>query len=77
MSVVSVVAGGRGRRGRIRLGRGQARLSASKRDSAGRWLLDVAYPGEVPAEMEEGEERPSRWNMLRAWRVLNWYSAQD
>ena len=52
-------------------------LVASKRDGDGRWLLEVRYPGTMPVEMDEGEGRPSRWNTLRALRVLNWYSARD
>jgi len=52
-------------------------LVASKRDGDGRWLLEVRYPGEMPVELDEGEGRPSRWNTLRALRVLNWYSARD
>jgi hypothetical protein len=52
-------------------------LVASKRVSDGLWLLDVQYPGEMPVEIDEGEGRPSRWNTLRALRVLNWYSAGD
>jgi hypothetical protein len=31
----------------------------------------------MPVETDEGEGRPSRWNTLRALRVLDWYSAQD
>ncbi len=50
-------------------------LVASKRDRDGRWPLEVRYPGEMPIETDEGEGRPSRWNTLRALRVLNWYSA--
>jgi hypothetical protein len=50
-------------------------LVASKRDGDGRWPLEVQYPGEMP--VEKGEGRPSRWNTLRALRVLNWYSARD
>lgn len=48
---------------------------ASKCDSNGRWPLEVRYPGEMPVEIDEGEGRPSRWNTLRAVRVLNWYAA--
>lgn len=51
------------------------KLVESKRDSDGRWPLEVQYPGEMPVEMDEGEGKPSRWNTLRALRVLNWYSA--
>ena len=50
-------------------------LVASKRDSDGRWPLEIRYPGEMPVEIDEGEGQPSRWNTLRALRVLNWYSA--
>jgi hypothetical protein len=52
-------------------------LVASKCDREGRWLLEVQYPGEMPVEMDESERKPSRWNTLRALRVLNWYSARD
>ena len=50
-------------------------LVASKRDADGRWPLGVQYPGNMPVETDEGEGRPSRWNTLRALRVLAWYSA--
>jgi hypothetical protein len=50
-------------------------LVKSKRDSDGRWQLETRYPGKMPVEMDEGEGRPSRWNTLRALRVLDWYSA--
>ncbi len=49
-------------------------LVESKRDSEGHWLLEVQYPGEMPVEMDAGEGQPSRWNTLRALRVLKWYS---
>jgi hypothetical protein len=52
-------------------------LVACKRDGDGRWLLETRHPGEMPVEMDEGEGRSSRWNTLRALRVLNWYSAGD
>jgi hypothetical protein len=52
-------------------------LIESKRDANGRWPLEVRYPGEMPVEVDEGEGQPSRWNTLRALRVLNWYSARD
>jgi hypothetical protein len=52
-------------------------LVESKRDSDGRWPLETRYPGNMPVEMDEGEGRPSRWNTLRALRVLDWYSARD
>ncbi len=49
-------------------------LLRSRRDAQGRWLLDVRYPGVMPVEIDEGEGRPSRWNTLRALRVLEWFS---
>jgi hypothetical protein len=45
--------------------------------SAGRWPLEVRYPGVMLVEIDEGEGRPSRWITLRALRVLDWYSARD
>ena len=51
-------------------------LVASKRDGEGRWPLETRYPGRMPIEMDEGEGRPSRWNTLRALRVLEWYSGR-
>jgi hypothetical protein len=50
-------------------------LVVSKRDGNGRWPLEVSYPGEMPIVIDQGEGRPSRWNTLRALRVLDWYSA--
>ena len=52
-------------------------LVVSKRDADGRWPLEVRYPGVMPVEVDEGEGRPSRWNTLRALRVLDWYSAGE
>jgi hypothetical protein len=52
-------------------------LVASKRDGDGRWPLEVQYPGVMPIETDEGEGRPSRWNTLRALRVLDWYSTRN
>ena len=50
-------------------------LLRSKRDTDGRWPLEYTYPGEVFFEIEDGEGKPSRWNTLRAMRVLRWYDA--
>jgi hypothetical protein len=52
-------------------------LVASKCDDNGRWTLGTQYSGVMLVEIDEGEGRPSRWNTLRALRVLNWYSAFD
>jgi hypothetical protein len=45
----------------------------SKRDADGCWLLENPHPGRLHFAMDEGEGRPSRWNTLRAMRVLSWY----
>jgi len=50
-------------------------LVGSKRDADDRWPLETRHPGEMPIEMDESEGRASRWNTLRAMRVLTWYSA--
>jgi hypothetical protein len=52
-------------------------LVRSKRQADGRWLLENTHPGAVHVEFEEGDGRPSRWNTLRACRVLDWWEAGD
>jgi hypothetical protein len=52
-------------------------LVERKRDSDGRWPLENPHAGEVHFEMEDSAGKPSRWNTLRALRVLDWYSARD
>jgi hypothetical protein len=52
-------------------------LVESKRDGDGRWPLENQHPGTMAVELDEGEGQPSRWNTLRALRVLDWYSARD
>jgi hypothetical protein len=49
----------------------------SKRDTKGRWALGAVHPNEVIAEPGVTEGKPSRWNTLRAMRVLAWYSGKD
>jgi hypothetical protein len=44
------------------------------RDPDGRWPLENVYPGETPVHMDDGEGKPSRWNTLRALRVLDWFA---
>ena len=39
----------------------------------GRWLLDRAYDEVLPFPLGELVGEPSRWNTLRALRVLRWY----
>lgn len=51
-------------------------LVKSKRSADGRWALENPHPGRPGAvyfDMDEGEGKPSRWNTLRALRVLDWY----
>ena len=43
------------------------------RDPDGRWPLQNVHPGESWFATDDGEGRPSRWNTLRALRVLDWY----
>jgi len=43
------------------------------RDPDGRWPLQNVHEGEVYFPMEDGEGQPSRWNTLRAMRVLDWF----
>ncbi|MEO8539969.1 MAG: hypothetical protein ABI577_09540, partial [bacterium] len=47
-------------------------LVRSRQQPEGTWLLENTKPGAVPFELEEGDGRPSRWNTLRALRVLAW-----
>jgi hypothetical protein len=46
-----------------------------KRRRDGRWPLQNRHPGKEHFAMEEGSGKPSRWNTLRALRVLGWYHA--
>jgi len=45
----------------------------SKRQADGRWLLDRAYDEALALPFGEALGEPSRWNTLRALRVLRWY----
>ena len=47
----------------------------SKRQDDGRWLLDRIHPGRVHFHLEGEVGTPSRWNTLRALRVLAWWDA--
>ncbi|TME46273.1 MAG: hypothetical protein E6I56_07605 [Chloroflexi bacterium] len=48
-------------------------LVESKRGADGRWPLENPHPGRLHFAMDEGEGKPSRWNTLRAMRVLRSY----
>jgi len=47
-------------------------LLRSKQQPDGTWLLENTHPGRVHFTLEDADGRPSRWNTLRALRVLNW-----
>ena len=44
------------------------------RDPDGRWPLQNVHDGEAHFQMDDGEGQPSRWNTLRALRVLDWFA---
>jgi hypothetical protein len=46
----------------------------SKQQPDGRWPLDRIHPGAVFFELEGDVGAPSRWNTLRALRVLDWWN---
>jgi hypothetical protein len=64
---------------RLAGGRPDARLDEAvalvrdKQQPDGTWLLENTHPGAVHVVFEDGDSRPSRWNTLRALRVLRWY----
>jgi hypothetical protein len=49
-------------------------LVESKRLPDGRWPLDRAYDEALCISIGESAGQPSRWNTLRALRVLAWYN---
>ncbi len=52
------------------------KLVKSKQDENGRFSLETHYTGVMPVDLNEVVGQPSRWNTLRALRVLDWYSAK-
>jgi len=46
-------------------------LLRSKQRPDGAWPLENTHPGKVHFALEAGDGEPSRWNTLRALRVLN------
>jgi len=44
-----------------------------RRHQNGRWPLNLLHPERAPVEMETHVGSASRWNTLRALRVLRWY----
>ncbi|MFF5294096.1 hypothetical protein [Paractinoplanes globisporus] len=47
-----------------------------KRRTDGTWPLENTHRGAVHFPLEEGDGHPSRWNTLRALRVLTWYDSK-
>ncbi len=48
-------------------------LIETKRQPDGRWLLDNSYDESLALPLTESIGQPSRWNTLRALRVLRWH----
>ncbi|MGI5239561.1 hypothetical protein [Dactylosporangium sp. CA-139066] len=48
----------------------------AKRQPDGRWLQDRVHPGRVHFALDAEPGAPSRWNTLRALRVLDWYDGR-
>ena len=48
-------------------------IVTKRRHQNGLWPLNYAHEHLIPFDMEPGVGRASRWNTLRALRVLNWY----
>jgi hypothetical protein len=48
-------------------------LVTARRDAGGRWPLENPHPGRMHFDVDGGEGEPSRWNTLRALRVLRWW----
>ena len=48
-------------------------LVHQRRRDDGRWPLQHTHRARTHFEMEDGDGEPSRWNTLRALRVLRWY----
>jgi hypothetical protein len=49
------------------------RVVKSRREPDGRWLLEGSYTEALALPFRESVGQPSRWNTLRALRVLRWY----
>jgi hypothetical protein len=52
-------------------------LLHNRRRPDGRWPIHEHHPDPVQLDMEGEAGQPSRWNTLRALRVLDWYAAND
>src|SRR5438552_13010020 len=45
-----------------------------RRHQNGRWPLNLLHPEQIPLQMETAVGSASRWNTLRALRVLRWFN---
>jgi hypothetical protein len=52
-------------------------MLAQRCDASGRWPLENPHPGKPHFELEGTAGEPSRWNTLRALRVLDWFEARS
>ncbi len=48
-----------------------------RRHQNGRWPMNLLHPEHIPLKMETAVGRASRWNTLRALRVLRWYNGKQ
>jgi hypothetical protein len=48
-------------------------IVVKRRHQNGRWPLNLLHPEKIPLKMETAVGSASRWNTLRALRVLRWY----
>ena len=46
----------------------------ARRHQNGRWPLNLLHPEHIPLKMETDVASASRWNTMRALRVLHWYN---
>jgi len=53
------------------------KIVESKRQTDGRWLLEDAHNEALAFSFPESVGEPSRWNTLRALRVLRWYAGPE
>jgi hypothetical protein len=50
------------------------KIVIERRHQNGRWPLNLLHPEPIPLKMETSVGSASRWNTLRALRVLRWYT---
>jgi len=55
--------------------RGAIEIVIDRRHQNGRWPMNLIHSEYIPLKMETEIGRASRWNTLRALRVLRWYYA--